>query len=401
MEQNINGLELTAAPDQAETSNKIYLDNAATTAVRPEVVNTMLPYFNECYGNPSAIYEFATKNRKEVNKARGKIAEVLNCDMREVYFTSGGTESDNWALIGAAEAAEAKGRHIITTKIEHHAVLHTCEYLKKRGFEITYLPVGKDGIVDPAELISAIRRDTVLVSVMMANNEIGTLQPVKELCGIAHDYGALFHTDAVQAFGQLPVDVRDLGVDLLSASAHKLYGPKGIGMLYIRDGVRLNSLMHGGAQERHRRAGTENVPGIVGFGAAAELAAEEMQETMQRETRLRDYLIGRILNEIPNASLNGHSTLRLPGNANFCFCFTEGESLLILLDMKGICASSGSACTTGSQDPSHVLTAIGLPEDRARGSLRMTLSRSTTKEELDYTVDRLAEIVEKVRAMRG
>lgn len=381
------------------SKNKIYLDHAATTRTDSRVLEEMLPYFNEEYGNPSAIYEFATSNKRAVNQARGKLAKLLNCDIREVYFTSGGTESDNHALVGTAESRAGDGRHIITSQIEHHAVLHCCDYLKTRGYEITYLPVSENGLVSPEALQKVIRSDTILVSVMMANNEIGTIQPIHELCQIAHQYGAWFHTDAVQAAGQIPVDVKELDVDLCSISAHKMYGPKGIGALYIKDGIKIGSFIHGGAQERHRRAGTENVPAIIGFGKAAELAMERMQEVSERESSLRDYLMERVLREIPYSRINGHRTMRLPGNTNFCFQFTEGESLLILLDMKGICASSGSACSTGSSEPSHVLTAIGLPPELARGSLRLTLGAETTREEIDYTIEQLKEIVTKVRAM--
>ncbi|MBP3703167.1 MAG: cysteine desulfurase NifS, partial [Lachnospiraceae bacterium] len=342
-------------------SKLIYLDNAATTAVRPEVVEAMLPYFSEKYGNPSSVYDFAAKNKKAVNESRQIIADTLNADVRDIYFTAGGTESDNWALIATAEAYEAKGKHIITSKIEHHAILHTCEYLESRGFEISYIDVDENGILKIDQLKAAIRPDTILISVMFANNEIGTLQPIEEIGKLAKEHNILFHTDAVQAFGQVPIDVEAMNIDMLSASSHKLNGPKGIGFLYIRKGLKLRSFIHGGAQERKRRAGTENVPGIVGFGKAVEIAAATMKERTEKERELRDYLISRILKEIPYVRLNGDRTKRLPNNANFSFQFIEGESLLIMLDMEGICGSSGSACTSGSLDPSHVLLAIGLP----------------------------------------
>lgn len=381
----------------------VYLDNAATTKPAAAVVEAMLPFLTEEFGNPSGLYELATSNKKAVNQARRQLASLLGCDHREIFFTSGGTESDNWALIGTAEQMGHKGKHIITSSIEHHAILHSCDYLKKRGFEITYLPVGEDGLIDPKSLHKAMREDTVLVSVMYANNEIGTIQPIAELCRIAHEKGALFHTDAVQAVGQITLDVKALGVDLLSISAHKLHGPKGVGALYIKEGTKLQTFQHGGAQERGRRAGTENVPAIVGFGKAAEMATERLKEeaknVITEQQRLRDYLIERVLTEIPYARLTGHRTQRLPGNASFCFQFTEGEALLILFDMEGICASSGSACTTGSREPSHVLTAIGLPPEVTRGSIRLTLSHETTQEEIDYTVEKMKEIIAKARSL--
>ena len=377
----------------------IYLDNAATTKTSPEVVEAMLPYFTENYGNPSTIYSLGADGKKAVNQARRTIADVIGAKSEEIYFTAGGTEADNWAIKAAAEAYGDKGRHIITTRIEHHAVLHTCEYLEKNGFEVTYLEVGPDGLVDPETLKAAIRPDTILISIMYANNEIGTIEPIAQLGTIAKERGILFHTDAVQAFGQIPINVDDLHVDMLSASAHKLNGPKGIGMLYIRTGVKLRSFVHGGSQERKRRAGTENVPGIVGFGAAVERAVRIMEEKIKRETELRDYLISRIETEVPYCRLNGHRTKRLPGNVNFSFEFIEGESMLIMLDMKGICASSGSACTSGSLDPSHVLMAIGLKHEIAHGSLRLTLSEENTKEEMDIVVEELKKIVTRLREM--
>lgn len=377
----------------------IYLDNAATTKTAPEVLEAMLPYFTEHYGNPSSVYSFASQNKDEITKQREVIAEALGANGNEIYFTAGGSESDNWALKATAEAYKDKGNHIITTKIEHHAILHTAEYLEKNGFEVTYLDVDENGVVKLDELKAAIRPETILISVMFANNEIGTIEPIKEIGEIAKEHGILFHTDAVQAFGQLPINVDECHIDMLSASGHKLNGPKGIGFLYIRKGVKIRSFVHGGAQERRRRAGTENVPGIIGIGAATKRAVETMKERTEKEKALRDYMIGRIENEIPYAKLNGHRTDRLPNNVNFSFRFVEGESLLIMLDMKGICASSGSACTSGSLDPSHVLLAIGLPHEIAHGSLRLTLSEEITKEEIDYVVDSLKEIVDKLRSM--
>lgn len=377
----------------------IYLDNAATTKTAPEVVEAMLPYFTEHFGNPSSVYGFAAANKEVITRQREIIADTLGAKSNEIYFTAGGSESDNWALIATAEAYASKGKHLITSKIEHHAILHTCEYLEKKGFEVTYLDVDENGIVDLEQLKSAIREDTILISIMYANNEIGTIQPIREIGAIAHEHGILFHTDAVQAFGQVPINVDEDQIDMLSASGHKLNGPKGIGFLYIRKGVKIRSFIHGGAQERRRRAGTENVPGIVGFGKAVERAVSTIEARTKKERELRDYLIERIEKEIPYCRLNGDRTKRLPNNVNFSFRFIEGESLLIMLDMKGICASSGSACTSGSLDPSHVLLAIGLPHEIAHGSLRMTLSEETTKEDLDYVVENLKEIVSNLRSM--
>ena len=377
----------------------IYLDNAATTKVAPEVVEAMLPYFTENYGNPSSVYGFAAKNKEAITKQREIIANALGASKEEIYFTAGGSESDNWALKATAEAYKTKGNHIITTKIEHHAILHTAEYLAKQGYEITFLDVDEDGMVKIDELKAAIRPTTILISVMFANNEIGTIQPIREIGAIAKENGILFHTDAVQAFGQVPINVDDYHIDMLSASGHKLNGPKGIGFLYIRKGLKLRSFVHGGGQERKRRAGTENVPGIIGIGTATERAMRTMKERTARETELRDYLIERILDEVPYTRLNGHPSKRLPNNTNFSFRFIEGESLLIMLDMKGICGSSGSACTSGSLDPSHVLLAIGLPHEIAHGSLRLTLSEDTTKEEIDYVVESVKEIVARLRSM--
>ena len=377
----------------------IYLDNAATTQVYPEVLDAMLPYFTEHYGNPSAIYSFAGESKKAVDEARANVAALINARTEDIYFTGGGSESDNWALKATAEAYESKGKHIITSKIEHHAILHTCAYLEQKGYEVTYLDVDEDGKISLEELEKAIRPDTILISIMSANNEIGTIQPIKEIGKIAHDHGVLFHTDAVQAFGHIPIDVEEMNIDMLSASGHKINGPKGIGVMYIRKGVKIRSFIHGGAQERKRRAGTHNVPGIVGIGTAAKLAKENMKERSAKEIALRDHLIERILKEIPYTRLNGHRTDRLPNNANFCFRFIEGESMLILLDSKGICASSGSACTSGSLDPSHVLLAIGLPHEIAHGSLRLTISDQITMEDADYVVDNLKEIVNHLREM--
>ena len=377
----------------------IYLDNAATTRVREEVVEAMLPYFTEEYGNASTVYSLANGAKEALQRSRDIMAGILGCDSREVYFTGCGSESDNWALKAAAEAYRAKGNHIITTKIEHHAILHTCQWLEKQGMEVTYLDVDEQGLLNVEQLKAAIRPTTILISVMFANNEIGTIEPIREIGQVAKERGILFHTDAVQAFGQVPIRVDELHIDMLSASAHKLNGPKGVGLLYIRKGVKIRSFLHGGAQERKRRAGTENIPGIAGFGKAAEIAAATMAERAAKEEGLRDYLIGRVLSEIPYSRLNGSRTKRLPGNTNFSFQFVEGESMLIMLDMAGICASSGSACTSGSLDPSHVLLAIGRPHEVAHGSLRMTLGHETTKEDVDYTVDRLKEIVTKLRDM--
>lgn len=377
----------------------IYLDNAATTRTAPEVVEAMLPYFSEYYGNASTVYGLGNESRKALTRARETVAESICAKPEEIYFTAGGSEADNWAIKAAAEAYVSKGKHIITTRIEHHAVLHTCEYLEKQGFEVTYLNVNRDGIADPEELEAAIRPDTILISVMFANNEIGTIEPVKKIGEIARTHGVLFHTDAVQAFGQIPINVDELNIDMLSASGHKLGGPKGIGFLYIRKGIRIRSFIHGGAQERSRRAGTENVPGIVGLGAATERAMRIMEEKTRKEIQLRDYLIDRVLKEIPYSWLNGHRTERLPNNANLSFAYIEGESMLIMLDMKGICASSGSACTSGSLDPSHVLLAIGLKHEEAHGSLRLTLSEETTKEEIDFVVEELKGIVARLRDM--
>ena len=380
-------------------SKLIYLDNAATTQVYPEVLDAMMPYFTEYYGNPSSIYTFAGNAKKAVDEARTVLAAGIGAKPEEIYFTGGGSEADNWAIKASAEAYAAKGKHIITTKIEHHAILHTAEYLEKKGYEVTYLDVDENGSIRLDDLRAAIRPDTILISIMAANNEIGTVEPLYEIGAIAKENGVLFHTDAVQAFGHIPIDVDKMNIDMLSASAHKINGPKGIGLLYIRKGVKIRSFIHGGAQERQRRAGTHNVPGIVGFGKAAELAFANIEQRSRYESELRDHLIERVTTEIPYTRLNGDKVKRLPNNANFCFRFIEGESLLILLDQNGICASSGSACTSGSLDPSHVLLAIGLPHEIAHGSLRLTLSEKTTREDIDFTVDRLKEIVTRLRNM--
>ena len=377
----------------------IYLDNAATTKTRPEVVEAMLPYFTEFYGNPSSVYTFSAKSKEAVTKAREIIADSLGVKSNEIYFTAGGSEADNWALVAAAEAYEAKGKHIITSKIEHHAILHTCEYLEKRGYEVTYLDVDENGVVKLDELKKAIRTDTILISIRFANNEIGTIEPIKEIGAIAKEHGILFHTDAVQAYGHVPISADEYNIDMLSASGHKINGPKGIGFLYIRKGVKIRSFIHGGAQERRRRAGTENVSGIVGFGKAVQLAMDEMEERTKKEVEMREYLMEKVLREVPFTRINGSRTSRLPNNINFAFQFIEGESLLIKLDMAGICGSSGSACTSGSLDPSHVLLAIGLPHEIAHGSLRLTLSEENTMEEMDITADKIKEIVAYLREL--
>lgn len=377
----------------------IYLDNAATTKVNKKVLESMMPYFSEIYCNPSAAYSFATKGRIAIEEARNYAAKLIGASDMEIYFTSGGSESDNWAIKAVAESFSDKGKHIITTKIEHHAVLHTCEYLERHGFDITYLNVDSDGKVRLDELKKSIREDTILISVMTANNEIGTIQPVAEIGKIAHEKGILFHTDAVQAYGHIPINVDEMNIDLLSASGHKFNGPKGVGIMYIRKGVKIRSFIHGGSQERGRRAGTYNVPGIAGLGTAAKLAMENMAKRAEKEKELRDYFIDRISAEIPYTVLNGHREDRLPNNINFCFRFVEGESVLIMLDQAGICASSGSACTSGAIDPSHVLRAIGLSDEMAHESLRLTLSHENTKEEIDTVVGELKRIVERLRGM--
>ena len=377
----------------------IYLDNAATTKVRPEVLDAMLPYFSESYGNPSSIYGLGQEASDAVEHAREEVARAIGANRSEVYFTSGGTESDNWAVKGMARAAAKRGRHIVTSSIEHHAVLHSCRALEREGFEVTYLPVDADGLVSPDDFAAALRPDTVLASIMLANNEIGTVQPVAQLARIAHEHGVPFHTDAVQAFGHEPVDVDELGVDALSASGHKVYGPKGVGFLYVRRGTKVRNLLDGGQQERGRRATTENVPGIVGMGTAARLAVAELDTERARLAKLRDHAIGRILAEIPHCRLNGSASRRLANNVNVSFEFIEGEAMLLQMAMRGVCVSSGSACTSGSLDPSHVLLAIGLPHEIAHGSMRMTLGRETTLEDVDRAVDGLKATVANLRAM--
>ena len=377
-----------------------YFDNAATTKVRPEVLEAMLPYFTENYGNPSSIYKISQKTKKAVETAREQVAKAINApNANEIYFTAGGSESDNWALKGIADSYASKGKHIITSAIEHHAILHTCEYLETKGYEVTYLPVDEYGVVSPESVKAAIRPDTILVSVMFANNEIGTIEPIKEIGAVCRETGVLFHTDAVQAVAHVPIDVQDMNIDMLSMSGHKFYGPKGIGAMYIRKGIKIPSFIHGGAQERKRRAGTENVPGIVGIGKAIELAVSELDTEMPRLIALRTKLINGILDKVPYARLNGHPENRLPGNVNISFEYIEGESILLLLDMNEICASSGSACTSGSLDPSHVLLAIGLPHEKAHGSLRLTMGHFTTEEEVDFVLEKLPPIVERLREM--
>ncbi|KAF5078976.1 MULTISPECIES: cysteine desulfurase NifS [Acetobacterium] len=378
---------------------RIYLDHAATTPVDPAVVETMLPFFTEYFGNPSSVYTEGRGVKKSIEAARLQIAKAINADPREIYFTGSGSEADNWAIKGIAMKNQAKGKHIITSTIEHHAVLHTCEYLEKQGFEVTYLPVDEYGLISLDDLRNAIRKDTILVTIMFANNEIGTIEPIKEIGEIVKEKGIIFHTDAVQALGNIPVDVKDLNVDLLSVSAHKIYGPKGIGALFIRKGVPIDNLIHGGAQERKKRAGTENTAEIVAFGKAAEMATEQLEENAAHMKKLRDLLIKGVMDNIPQVRLNGHPEKRLPGNVNFCFDYIEGESILLSLDIIGVAGSSGSACTSGSLDPSHVLLAIGLPAGVAHGSLRLTIGKHTTAEDINYVVDNLIQIIERLRKM--
>lgn len=379
------------------SERRIYMDNAATTATRPEVLEAMMPYFTQFYGNPSSIHSFGRDARRALENARKQVAAALNCEPREVYFTAGGSESDNWAIRCALQ--NKKGKHIITSAIEHHAVMHTCEYMEKQGYEVTYLPVDEYGIVSVEDVKKAIRPDTALITIMAANNEIGTIQPIAEIGKIAKEAGILFHTDAVQAIGAIPVDVKEWNVDMLSLSGHKFHAPKGVGVLYIRKGIRISNLIYGGAQERGLRAGTENLPGIVGLGKAIELAVAELPEYAERMTALRDKLIDGILNSIPDVQLNGHRTQRLPGNVNVSVRYVEGEALLMRLDLAGIAASSGSACTSGSLDPSHVLLAIGLPHEIAHGSLRLSLGNETTEEDVDYVIETLPNIVNTLRSM--
>lgn len=377
----------------------VYMDYAATTYVKPEVLEEMMPFFTEKYGNPSSFYGISRETKMAIDKARNRVAKALNCDLNEVYFTGGGSEADNWAIKGIASAHRKKGNHIITTKIEHHAVLHTCEYLEKQGFEVTYLNVDKEGFIDLEELKNAITDKTILVSIMFANNEIGTIQPIKEIGKICRERKVFFHTDAVQAVGNIPIDVKEMNIDLLSLAGHKIYGPKGIGALYIRKGVRIDNLIHGGGQERARRAGTENTPSVVGLGKAIELATENLEEHNKKLVVLRDKLIDGLL-KVPHTRLNGpRGDKRLPGNVNITFEFIEGESILLSLDFEGVCASSGSACTSGSLDPSHVLLAIGLPHELAHGSLRLTLGDGYTEEDVDYVLDVVPPIIERLRNM--
>ncbi len=378
--------------------NMIYLDNAATTQVKPEVTKAMMPYFHEKYGNPSSLYEIGVENKEAIHKARNDIAETLGAGSDEIYFTSGGTESDNWALRNAAENYGEKGKHIITSTIEHHAITHTCEYLEKKGFEISYVNVDECGMIKMNELKNAIRKDTILISVMFANNEVGTIEPIGEIGRIAKQADILFHTDAVQAYCHVPIRVKELGIDMLSASGHKICGPKGVGFLYVREGIRLSPMIFGGAQERKMRAGTENVPGIVGMAEAARLSHMSLTGNMEKERRMRDYLANRIMREIPFVRFNGSKTSRLPGNANFSFRYVDGQTLVVMLDMEGVCASSGSACTSGSHVPSHVLSAMGIPENIALGTLRLTVGADTTKEEADRTVNAIKKIVAQLRS---
>lgn len=375
----------------------IYLDNAATTKTRKEVIDAMLPYFDIYYGNASSIYTFSSPAKQAISDAKEVIASTINAKPKEIYFTAGGSESDNWALVASCEYYMNKGKHVITSSIEHHGILNTCKYLEERGFEVTYLPVDENGFVSEEDLKKAIREDTILISIMLANNEIGTIEPIKKLSKIAKDNGIVFHTDAVQAYGHIPIDVEDMGIDILSASGHKFGGPKGIGFMYIRTGVPIKSFIHGGDQQRRRRAGTENTPGIVGMAKACELAHKEMEITAKKEIQLRDHLINRVLDEIPYVVLNGDRLSRLPNNACFSFRFIEGESMLMKLDMVGVCASSGSACTSGQLEPSHVLLAIGRSHDMAHGSLRVSLSSENTLEEIDYLVDNLKVFVRELR----
>ncbi len=378
---------------------EIYLDNAATTRIRPEVAKVMIEHLEEAYGNPSSVYKIARENKKIIDENREKVAKAINSDISEIYFTGGGSESNNWALKGIVESYKNKGKHIITTNVEHHAVLHVCEYLETIGYEVTYLPVDEKGNISIEDLKNAIRKDTVLISIMFANNEIGTINPIAEIGKIAKEHGVLFHTDAVQAVGHTEVDVKAMNIDLLSMSAHKFYGPKGIGALYIRKGIKITPLVHGGAQERRRRAGTENILGIIGMGTAIELAISELKSEEERLKKLRDKLIDGIIEKIPYCWLNGARENRLAGNCNISFEFIEGESILLLLDMNQICASSGSACTSGSLDPSHVLLAIGLPHEKAHGSLRISLGLFNKEEDVDYLLEKLPPIVERMRAM--
>lgn len=378
---------------------KVYLDHGATTRVRPEVASLMMDYLTGKFGNPSSIHSFGREAKKALEDARERVANLIGASPKEIFFTSGGTESDNLAIMGAAYANRDKGNHIITSSIEHHAALDTCKYLEKQGYRVTYLPVTSEGMVRVEDVESAISDDTILISIMHVNNEVGTIQPIAEIGRITREKGIIFHTDAVQSVGKIPVNVDELGVDMLTASSHKIYGPKGVGCLYVRKGTRVQAVTHGGGQERKRRPGTENLPGVVGFGLAAELAGQELYQEAERVTKLRDKLINGILNSIDEVQLNGHATKRIPHNVNVSIKYVEGESLLLSLDMKGIAASSGSACTSGSLDPSHVLLAMGIPHEVAHGSLRMTLGKENTEEDIDYVLETLPEIVKRLRAM--
>jgi len=380
-------------------NKRVYFDYSATTPMKKEVLEEMLPYFNTEFGNPSSIHSFGRQGKSVLDSSRDKIAKTLNSRSDEIFFTGGGSESDNWAIKGVAFANKNKGNHIITTKVEHHAVLHTCEYLEKEGFEVTYLDVDQYGLVDVDDIKNAIKDNTILITIMYANNEIGTIQPIKEIIQVAKEKGIIFHSDAVQAYGNEIIDVNDLGIDLMSISAHKVYGPKGVGALYIKKGTKIHQLIHGGAQEKRRRAGTENIPGIVGFGKAAEMAYENIEDHINKLINLRDKLINDLMEKIPYTQLNGHPTKRLPGNVNISFEFIEGESLLLSLDMVGIAASSGSACTSGSLDPSHVLMSIGLSHEIAHGSLRLSIGDFTTEEDVDYVIEKLPPIVDRLRQM--
>ncbi|MCI6711481.1 MAG: cysteine desulfurase NifS [Anaerovoracaceae bacterium] len=382
-----------------EDTRKVYLDYSATTPTDPRVVEEMIPYFTEHFGNPSSIYSTGLEAKDAIEHAREQVAHLINAEPKELIFTSGGTESDNWALIATAHRLQHKGKHIITSAIEHHAILHSCEYLAKEGFDITYVGVDHDGLVDPAEVEAAIRPDTILISIMYVNNEVGSVQPITEIGAIAKKHGVLFHTDAVQALGNVPIDVKTMNIDMMSMSSHKIYGPKGIGAIYIRSGVNLPTYIHGGAQERKKRAGTENVPGIVGFGKAAELACQNFNTHVAHVSKLRDHFVDRVLNEIPYTYFNGSKDHRHPGNANITFEYVEGESILLYLDFAGVSCSSGSACSSRSLQPSHVLTAMGIPVELIHGSIRFTFGNPTTMEDVDYTVDKLKGIIEKLRGI--
>ncbi len=376
---------------------QVYLDYSATTPVKEAVLKEMIPYFTENFGNPSSLYTIGAKSKEALEIARERVAKLINADSREIFFTGTGTEADNWALMGIADSLKSKGNHIITSKIEHHAILHTCSYLEKHGYEVTYLDVDKEGRVSPEDLEKAITDKTILVSIMFLNNEIGTIEPIKELAAVAKSHNVVFHTDAVQALGNTHIDVKDLGVDLMSMSSHKIYGPKGVGALYIKKGLKISNYIHGGAQESKKRAGTENLPGIIGFGKAAELAKENLEEHIAKVGSLRDYFVQQVMEKIPNVTLNGSREFRHPGNANLTFEFIEGEAMLLYLDMKGISVSTGSACSSASLTPSHVLSALDIPVEKIHGSLRFTVGDFTTKDDLDYVVEELEKVVSKLR----